>query len=90
MIHTIILYIALAWTTLLLVVSAVLVIRAGSLMVRVLALDTFTLIQVALLVLFAHLTSSVYYLDAALLLALLAFVGTLAAARYYSEGRMFS
>lgn len=90
MIHTIILYVALGWITLLMGVSAVLVIQARSLMVRVLALDTFTLIQVALLVLFAHLTSSVYYLDAALLLALLAFVGTLAAARYYSEGRMFS
>jgi multicomponent Na+:H+ antiporter subunit F len=90
MFHTIVLYVALAWTTLLLGASAVLVIRARSLMVRVLALDTFTLVQVALLVLFAHLTDSVYYLDAALLLALLAFVGTLAAARYHSEGRMFA
>jgi multicomponent Na+:H+ antiporter subunit F len=59
-------------------------------MTRVLALDTFTLIQVALLALFGYLQDVVHYLDAALVLALLAFVGTLAAARYEAEGRLFS
>ncbi len=75
--------------TVLLGVSVVAVIRARSTAGRILALDTLTLILVALLVLFADANRSAYYLDAALILALLAFVGTVAAARYHGERRIF-
>ena len=42
-----------------------------------------------LLALFADGRDSANYLDAALMLALLAFAGTLAAARYHAIGRVF-
>ena len=80
---------ATVWMTVLLGVSVVYVIRARSAMVRILALDTLTLILIALLILFADANRAPYYLDAALALALLSFISTVAAARYHSEGRLF-
>ncbi len=77
------------WMTGLLAVAVVYVVRARSVMVRILALDTLTLILVAFLILYADATRTPYYLDAALALALLSFVSTLAAARYHAEGRIF-
>jgi multisubunit Na+/H+ antiporter MnhF subunit len=88
--HTIVIYIALTAIIVMMIVCALLVVLADTRMTRVLALDTFTLIQVALLALFGYAQDTTHYLDAALVLALLAFVGTLAAARYESEGRLFS
>ncbi len=87
--HEVVFGAAAAWMTLLLGVSVVYVIRARSTMVRILALDTLTLILIAFLILFADATGSPYYLDAAVALALLSFVATVAAARYHSEGRVF-
>ena len=78
-----------AWMTVLLVVSVAAVIRMRSTAGRILALDMLTLILVALLVLYADANRSAYYLDAALILALLAFIGTLAAARYHGERKIF-
>jgi len=75
--------------TVLLAVAVVAVIRVSETAGRILALDVLTLILVALLVLYGDANRSAYYLDAALILALLAFVGTLAAARYYGERRIF-
>ncbi|MEJ7841119.1 MAG: monovalent cation/H+ antiporter complex subunit F [Rubrobacter sp.] len=54
-----------------------------------LALDTLTLVLVALLVLYAAAERSPYYLDAALIVALLAFLGTVAAALYHGERGIF-
>lgn len=73
----------------LLVVSVLAVIRIPSTAGRILALDTLTLILVALLVLFVDAFRTPYFLDAALVLSLLAFVGTLAAARYHGERKIF-
>jgi multisubunit Na+/H+ antiporter MnhF subunit len=87
--HEIIFYAAAAWMTVLLAVAVVAVIRVSETAGRILALDVLTLILVALLVLYGDANRSAYYLDAALILALLAFVGTLAAARYYGERRIF-
>jgi multicomponent Na+:H+ antiporter subunit F len=87
--HQIVFYLAFAWMTVLLVTSAAAVIRLRSTAGRVLALDTLTLILVALLVLYADANLSPYYLDAALVLSLLAFVGTLVLARYHGERRIF-
>jgi multicomponent Na+:H+ antiporter subunit F len=87
--HEIVFYLAAAWMTLLLVVSVAATIFLRSTAGRILALDMTTLILVALLVLYADANRSPYYLDAALVLSLLAFVATLALARYYGERRIF-
>ncbi len=89
MMHTTVFYVAMGWMTMLLLVSVVATIRLRTTAGRILALDTLTLILVALLVLYADAFQSPYYLDAALILALLAFVATVAAARYHSERKIF-
>lgn len=87
--HEIIFYLAFVWMTGLFVASVAAVIRLPTTAGRILALDTLTLILVALLVLYADALRSPYYLDAALILALLAFIGTVAAARYHGERKIF-
>jgi len=87
--HEVVFYFAFVWMTVLLVVSVAAVIRLRSTAGRVLALDTVTLILAALLVLYADANRSSYYMDAALVLSLLAFVATLALARYHGERRIF-
>ena len=87
--HELIFYLAFAWMTVLLVVSAALVIRLRTTASRILALDMLTLILVALLILYAGAERVPYYLDAALILSLLAFVATLALSRYHGERRLF-
>ena len=87
--HTAVFYVAMIWMVGLLGIAGVLVIRAGSVMARILALDVLTLILTALLILYADATATSYYLDAALALALLSFIATLAAVRYHTHGRLF-
>ena len=87
--HEIVFYLAFAWMTVLLVVSVAAVIRLRSTAGRILALDTVTLILVALLVLYADANRSPYYMDAALVLSLLAFIATLVLARYHGERKVF-
>jgi len=87
--HEVVYYVAMAWMTGLLIVCFSLVVRAKSALVRVLALDTVTLVLVALLVLYSATTGKGYYIDASIMLALLSFVTTIATARYHSERRMF-
>lgn len=80
---------AIIWLALLAGVTIVLVLRARSSTVRLLASDLLTLLLVALLVVFAQHERSAYYLDAALIVALLTVVGIVAAGRYYRLGRPF-
>ena len=87
--HEIVFYLAFAWRTVLLVVGVAAVIRLRSTASRILALDMTTLILVALLILYADAHRSPYFLDAALILSLLAFLATLALARYHGERRIF-
>jgi multicomponent Na+:H+ antiporter subunit F len=87
--HQAVFYLAAVWMTGLLAVAVLFVIRARSAMVRILALDVLTLILIALLILYADANRSAHFLDAALALALLSFIATLAAARYHSEGDLF-
>jgi multisubunit Na+/H+ antiporter MnhF subunit len=87
--HQVVFYLAFVWMTVLLVTSAAAVIRLRSTAGRILALDTLTLILVALLVLYAAANRSSYYMDAALVLSLLAFVATLVLARYHGERKVF-
>ena len=87
--HEIVFYLAFVWMTILLGVSVAAVILLPSTAGRILALDTLTLILVALLVLYSDAFRTSYYLDAALILSLLAFLGTVAAARYHGERKIF-
>ena len=87
--HEIVFYVAFVWMTILLVVGVTAVIRLRSTAARILALDLLTLILVALLVLYADSERSSYYMDAALVLSLLAFLATLALGRYHGERRIF-
>lgn len=89
--HDAVFTVAALWMTVLLAASIVLVIRARSLPSRILALDMAVLILVALLVLLSDVERAPYFLDAALVLALLSFVATIAAARYHeAEGDLFT
>ncbi|MCC7025267.1 MAG: hypothetical protein IT338_20705 [Thermomicrobiales bacterium] len=86
--HQIVFTIAGIWMTVLLAMMVVFTVRARSSAVRVQAIDTLTLVLVAVLVLFSAVTRHAYYLDAALALALVSFMGTVAAARRLAEGRI--
>jgi multisubunit Na+/H+ antiporter MnhF subunit len=88
-VHDLVFYVAVAWVAALIGVCVVAVVHLQRTSARILALDTLALNMVAFLVLFSGLQGSSYYLDAALILALLSFVGTIAAARYYGERRLF-
>ncbi len=83
--HALVFYGGLAWLTLLLGVTVILVARRGSAPGRILALDLLVLVLIGLLGLYAGQTGRSYPLDAALALALLSFVATLAAARYAED-----
>lgn len=87
--HEAVFYLAVVWMTGLLGVSVVLVVRAERAPSRILALDMLVLILIALLILFSDSRRTSLYLDAALLLAVLSFIATLAAARYHARGRVF-
>ena len=88
--HDIVFEIATVWVALLIGGGVVLTLRAtSSVLLRVLALEAVTTMLIGMLALFAGGRDSANYLDAALVLALLAFAGTLAAARFDVEGRIF-
>ncbi len=86
--HDLVFFVAIAWVTVLLVACAAAVVRLRTTAARILALDALTLILVALLVVYATGQRSSYYMDAALILALLAFLSTLVAARYHGERKV--
>jgi multicomponent Na+:H+ antiporter subunit F len=56
---------------------------------RIIVSDLLDSIVIALLALVSYWRETAYYLDAALALALLSFVSTLAAVRHYAEGGPF-
>lgn len=77
------------WLIALVLACAVMLVRFRSGAVRILLVDLVTMLLVALLVLQAGADDVIHLLDVALLLALLSFVGTLAAARFLGRGRLF-
>lgn len=87
--HEIVFQIATLWLALLILPCGVLVLRARSTASRILALDTLVLVLIGILVLLSDAERVPFFLDAALLLALLAFISSIAAARFYSRGRLF-
>lgn len=87
--HEIVFQIAALWLAVLVAPCLVLILRADSASSRILALDILTLLLIGLLVLWSDSEGVSYFLDAALLLALLSFIGILAAGRFYGSGRLF-
>ena len=83
-------YLGLVWLAILLGIVVLRLARARTLGQRILALDLLTLVLIGLLALAAGEDERAYALDAALALALLSFVATLAACRYYEDRRPFS
>ncbi|HEV2059390.1 MAG TPA: monovalent cation/H+ antiporter complex subunit F [Solirubrobacteraceae bacterium] len=83
-------YSATIWLAVLLGVVVISLARAGTTAQRILAIDLLTLILIGLLALAAQRDQRPYTLDTALGLALLSFVATLAACRYYENHRPFS
>lgn len=87
--HEAVYYLAMIWMTGLLCGCLLLVIRTPSSMVRILAIDSLTLVLIALLIVYGTTERSALYLDAALVVALVSFATTLVAARYHSERKIF-
>lgn len=76
------------WMTVLLAAIVIFATKARSNAVRILAVDAMTLLLVAVLILYSAANRQSYYMDAALALALVSFVGTVAAARRLASGRV--
>lgn len=87
--HDVVFFAGIAWLTVLLGVAVVSIARARTTTERLVALDTAVLVLIGLLGLVAFEDRRSYALDAALALALLSFVATLAAARYLGDRRPF-
>ena len=90
MITDVIFYGATVWLAGLLGIVVVRLAAAATTAERILAIDLLTLILIGLLALTARRDGRPYVLDTALALALLSFVATLAACRYYEDRRPFS
>lgn len=86
---TTVLVIALAWVVALLAAGAAVLVRARDALERIVALDLLTALAIALLALLSYLREVAYYLDAALAIALLSFVASVAAARHVRRGGPF-
>jgi multicomponent Na+:H+ antiporter subunit F len=80
---------ALVWVTLLLVIGGLVLLRARDAVQRLVAMDLLAVLVIALLALLSYLLDQPYYFDAAVALALLSLVSTVAAARYLSSGGPF-
>jgi|RhiMetdeSRZDD1v2_1073273.scaffolds.fasta_scaffold05326_23 multicomponent Na+:H+ antiporter subunit F len=87
--RAIIIGVALTWMTLLLIGGGLMLLRSRDMLQRIIVSDLLASIVIALLALLSYWRNTSYYLDAALALALLSFVSTLAAARYYADGSPF-
>jgi multicomponent Na+:H+ antiporter subunit F len=74
------------WVTLLLMAGGLVLLRARDAVQRLLAMDLLAVLVIALL---SYLLDQPYYFDAAVALALLSLVSTVAAARYLSSGGPF-
>ena len=87
--HELVSFIGIAWLTALLGGSVVAIARARTTAERLVALDAGVLMLIGLLGLVAVDQRRTWALDAALALALLSFVATVAAARYLGDRRPF-
>jgi multicomponent Na+:H+ antiporter subunit F len=87
MIPDLVLVVAFAWATLLLVAGALLLLRARDSLTRLLALDVLGTIVIVLLSVLSYLNDASYYIDSALAVALLSFTATIVTGRYIVRRR---
>ena len=87
MIPEVVLVIAFAWATLLLLAGGLLLLRSAGTLQRVLALDVLSSVLIVVLTTLSYREGVSYYIDAALALALLSFAATVVAARYVTRDR---
>ena len=85
-VHEWVLTVGIAWALLLVVGFLAAAVRGNTLGDRLLGIDALGLCLVAALALLAYRQEEIGYLDGALAVALLSFVGVLAAARYRRQG----
>jgi multicomponent Na+:H+ antiporter subunit F len=88
-VHETVFYVAVLWMAVLGIGAGAKVLLAPTAGGRILALDTLIVVLIGLLVLWSNAEGVAYFMDAALMLAVLAFIGTLAAARFNSDGKLF-
>ena len=87
--HDVVFLVGIAWTTGLMAVCVALLWRGPTITRRLLALDVLVLVLVADLALVAGWSQRTFPLDAALALALLSFIATIAGARYAADAEPF-
>lgn len=68
------------------ILSTVRMIKGPTMADRAVALDTFTVISISLIVLIAFITGRVIFLDVGMVYAILSFIGVVAVARYTEGG----
>ncbi len=68
------------------ILSTLRMIKGPSMADRAVALDTFTVISISLIVLIACLSGRVIFLDVGMVYAILSFIGVVAVARYLEGG----
>jgi multisubunit Na+/H+ antiporter MnhF subunit len=88
--HDAVFYIVIFWLGSLLALLALRAMRAEGVVDRVLAIDTISYVMVAVLSTIALWRRAPGYLDIALMLALLAYIQTVAAARYARDHEVIS
>jgi multicomponent Na+:H+ antiporter subunit F len=82
MIPDVVIVVAFAWATVLLIAGGLLLLRARDALTRLLVLDVLSTIVIILLAVLSYLADASYYIDAALAVALLSFSATIVAGRY--------
>lgn len=87
--HTALFYVAIVWLLGLLAIVIMRVLRQGEALERLLLIDTSTLIIVALLLVQTLHEGTSWYLDPALVVALLSFLETVVVARFVHQGGLF-
>jgi len=87
--HTPLFYVAIVWLVVLLATTVTLAVRHPDELTTLLLVDTSTLLVIAILLVYTLHEREGYYLDPALVVALLSFVETLVAARFLGRGGLF-
>jgi multicomponent Na+:H+ antiporter subunit F len=88
-IHDVVFHAGAVWLMLLAGSCVAMIVRAETVLVRILLLDLLTSVIVGLMLLAAATQGVPYLLDVALALAVLSFLATLAASRFHGRGSLF-
>jgi len=81
-----ILYLSVLITLLSVAITLVRFIKGPSVLDRIVAFDTASIIAISLIVVLSHMLKRFIYVDVALVYGLLSFIGVLVVARYYERG----